>query len=139
MAHPANAWRELRLRCLHRRWVRQRDDLLNGEIFTTLRKAQLLIESWRRTATAPARTHRSAIGRPAPQAILPPVRTDNYPAVFVTKSAEDRSRNDPAKPLNRTNEASAINNHCRHLLSSTFCFASGTRSLPLKLPDLPPR
>jgi len=26
--------------------VSQRDDLLNGEIFTTLREAQLLIESW---------------------------------------------------------------------------------------------
>jgi len=38
-------------------------------------------------------------------------------------SAEDRSRNDPAKPMNR--------NDYRHLLSSTFRFDPGMRSLPL--------
>ena len=49
-----------------------RDELLNGEIFTTLREAQVLIENWRRHYNA-VRPH-SSIGYrpPAPEAILPP-------------------------------------------------------------------
>ncbi len=51
-----------------------RDELLNGEIFTTLREPQALIESWRRCYNA-VRSHSSLGYRPpAPQAILPPVR-----------------------------------------------------------------
>jgi Integrase core domain len=30
------------------RWIRLRDELLNGEILYTLREAQIVIESWRR-------------------------------------------------------------------------------------------
>ena len=49
-----------------------RDELLNGEIFTTLYEAQVLIENWRRHYNA-VRPH-SSLGYqpPAPQAILPP-------------------------------------------------------------------
>jgi transposase InsO family protein len=51
-----------------------RDELLNGEIFTTLRDAQVLIESWRRHYNA-VRPHSSLGYRPpAPQAILSPPR-----------------------------------------------------------------
>ncbi|MGH7486086.1 MAG: IS3 family transposase [bacterium] len=49
-----------------------RDELLNGEIFTTLREAQVLIENWRRHYNA-VRPHSSLRYRPpAPEAILPP-------------------------------------------------------------------
>ena len=49
-----------------------RDELLNGEIFTTLREAQVLIENWRRHYNA-VRPHSSLGYRPpAPEAILPP-------------------------------------------------------------------
>ena len=49
-----------------------RDELLNGEIFTTLYEAQVLIENWRRHYNA-VRPHSSLGYRPpAPQAILPP-------------------------------------------------------------------
>jgi putative transposase len=48
-----------------------RDELLNGEIFTTLREAQVLIEAWRRHYNA-VRPHSSLGYRPpAPEAILP--------------------------------------------------------------------
>ena len=40
-----------------------RDELLNGEIFTTMREAQVLIENWSATTMPSARTRRSAIGR----------------------------------------------------------------------------
>jgi putative transposase len=50
-----------------------RDELLNGEIFTTLREAQVLIERWRRHYNA-VRPHSSLGYRPqAPETILPPV------------------------------------------------------------------
>ena len=49
-----------------------RDELLNGEIFTTLREAQVLIENWRRHYNA-VRPHSSLRYRPpAPEAILWP-------------------------------------------------------------------
>ena len=49
-----------------------RDELLNGEIFTTLREAQVLIENWRRHNNA-VRPHSSLRYRPpAPEAILRP-------------------------------------------------------------------
>jgi hypothetical protein len=45
-----------------------RDELLNGEIFTTLREAQVLIEAWRRHYNA-VRPHSSLVyGLPAPEA-----------------------------------------------------------------------
>src|SRR5260370_36274030 len=94
MAHPANAWRELRLRL---------SSPALGE---------------------PAR--RSAQRRDLHDASRSPVTDRKLVPVLQRRL------------LNRTNEASAINNHCRYLLSSTFHFASGTRSLPLRLPDLAP-
>ncbi len=49
-----------------------RDELLNGEIFTTLREAQILIERWRKHYNA-VRPHSSLGYRPpAPETILPP-------------------------------------------------------------------
>jgi putative transposase len=51
-----------------------RDELLNGEIFYTLREAQVMIERWRQHYNT-IRPH-SALGYrpPAPEAILPPLR-----------------------------------------------------------------
>ena len=51
--------------------ARFRDELLNGEVFTTLREAQILIERWRRHYNT-VRPH-SALGyRPsAPKSIVP--------------------------------------------------------------------
>ena len=51
--------------------ARFRDELLNGEVFTTLREAQILIERWRRHYNT-ARPH-SALGYrpPAPKSIIP--------------------------------------------------------------------
>lgn len=40
-----------------------RNELLNGEIFCTLREEQALIENWRSTTTESGRTAHSAIGR----------------------------------------------------------------------------
>ena len=51
--------------------ARFRDELLNGEIFYSLREAQILIEQWRRHYNT-VRPH-SALGYrpPAPETILP--------------------------------------------------------------------
>ena len=48
-----------------------RDELLNGEVFSTLREAQIIIERWRRTYNQ-VRPH-SALGYrpPAPEAFVP--------------------------------------------------------------------
>ena len=52
--------------------ARLRDELLNGEIFYTLKEAQVLIESWRRHYNA-VRPHSSLGYRPpAPETIVPP-------------------------------------------------------------------
>lgn len=51
--------------------ARFRDELLNGEIFYSLREAQILIEQWRKHYNT-KRPH-SALGyrSPAPEAIVP--------------------------------------------------------------------
>ncbi|WP_140421899.1 integrase core domain-containing protein, partial [Rhodomicrobium vannielii] len=55
-----------------------RDELLNGEIFTTLREAQVLIECWRRHYNT-VRPHSSLGYRPpAPETILPPALDLSY-------------------------------------------------------------
>jgi putative transposase len=55
-----------------------RDELLNGEIFTTLREAQVLIERWRRHYNT-VRPHSSLGYRPpAPETILPPALDLSY-------------------------------------------------------------
>ena len=66
-----------------------RDELLNMEIFTTLREAQVLIEQWQRHYNA-VRPH-SSLGYqpPAPEAILPPASELTYatlrPAQMLAK------------------------------------------------------
>jgi putative transposase len=66
-----------------------RDELLDGEIFTTLSEAEVLIESWRRHYSA-VRPHSSLRCRPpAPEAILRPARGLPYAAL--------QSANGPAK------------------------------------------
>ena len=54
--------------------ARFRDELLNREIFTSLREAQILIDAWRRHYNT-ARPH-SALGYrpPAPETVLSPSR-----------------------------------------------------------------
>ena len=71
---------------------RLRDELLNGEIFTTLHEAQALIESWRRHYNA-VRPH-SSLGYqpPAPQAILPPACGLPYAPLRSALRLADRGR-----------------------------------------------
>ena len=55
-----------------------RDELLNGEIFYTLREAQILVERWRKHYNA-VRPHSSLGYRPpAPETILPPASVLAY-------------------------------------------------------------
>jgi len=69
-----------------------RDELLNGEIFTTLYEAEVLIESWRRHYNA-VRPHSSLGYRPpAPEAILPPARGLPYAALRSAYRLADRGR-----------------------------------------------
>ena len=64
--------------CWKRAYARFRDELLNGEIFYTLKEAQIIIEQWRRHYNT-QRPH-SALGYrpPAPEAIIP---IDQRPAM----------------------------------------------------------
>ena len=67
-----------------------RDELLNGEIFTTLREAQVLIENWRRHYNA-VRPHSSLRYRPpAPEAILPPASGLPYAPLRPAQTLADR-------------------------------------------------
>ncbi len=68
-----------------------RDELLNGEIFYTLREAQILIERWRKHYNA-VRPHSSLGYRPpAPETILPPASILAYaPLQPVQRLASER-------------------------------------------------
>ena len=69
-----------------------RDELLNGEIFTTLREAQVLIENWRRHYNA-VRPHSSLGYRPpAPEAILPPAPGLPYAPLRPAQTLAEHSR-----------------------------------------------
>ncbi len=69
-----------------------RDELLNGEIFTTLREAQVLIEAWRRHYNA-VRPHSSLGYRPpAPEAILPPASALAYAPLRPEQMLADHGR-----------------------------------------------
>ena len=62
-----------------------RDELLNGEIFQTLREAQVLVEQWRVHYNT-SRPHSSLNYRPpAPQTIQPPLRKLATPIVMTTQ------------------------------------------------------
>jgi len=61
-----------------------RDELLNTEIFYTLREAQVLIEQWRRHYNE-VRPHSSLGYRPpAPRAVIPGDNNSEYMANFIT-------------------------------------------------------
>ena len=64
--------------------ARLRDELLNGEIFYTLREAQIVIESWRRHYNA-VRPHASlGYKPPAPEVFVPPMAA--WPAALNRKA-----------------------------------------------------
>ncbi len=69
-----------------------RDELLNMEIFTTLREAQVLIEQWRRHYNA-IRPH-SSLGYqpPAPEAILPTASELTYATLRPAQMVADGGR-----------------------------------------------
>jgi hypothetical protein len=69
-----------------------RDELLNGEIFTTLRETQVLIERWPRHYNA-VRPHSSLGYRPpAPETILPPVFDLSHAALRPGRTLADERR-----------------------------------------------
>ena len=60
-----------------------RDELLNGEIFYTMKEAQILIEEWRRHYNE-VRPHSSLGYRPpAPQAVVPGNKAEEYEEKFI--------------------------------------------------------
>jgi hypothetical protein len=62
--------------------ARLRDELLNGEIFYSLREAQIIIESWRR--------HYNTVRPHASLGYRPPVPEVFVPAFAVTTAAPNR-------------------------------------------------
>ncbi|MEK0326923.1 MAG: transposase, partial [Nitrosopumilus sp.] len=62
-----------------------RDELLNGEIFFTLKEAQVLVEQWRRHYNT-IRPHSSLGYRPpAPQTVQLPLSKFSLPSVMTTQ------------------------------------------------------
>lgn len=69
-----------------------RDELLNGEIFTTLYEAKVLIERWRRHYNA-IRPHSSLGYRPpAPETILPPAFNLAYATLWPARMLAHQGR-----------------------------------------------
>ena len=69
-----------------------RDELLNGEIFTTLHEAKVLIERWRRHYNA-VRPHSSLGYRPpAPETILPPAFNLAYATLRPARTLAQQRR-----------------------------------------------
>jgi putative transposase len=69
-----------------------RDELLNGEIFTTLYEAKVLIECWRRHYNT-IRPHSSLGYRPpAPETILPPAFNLAYATLQPARTLADQGR-----------------------------------------------
>jgi putative transposase len=69
-----------------------RDELLNGEIFTTLYEAQVLIERWRRHYNG-VRPHSSLGYRPpAPETILPPAFDPAYATLWPARTLAHQGR-----------------------------------------------
>jgi transposase InsO family protein len=66
---PGSPWESGYIESFH---GKLRDELLNGELFTSLREARILIESWR-TEYNQVRPHSSSLGYrpPAPEAVMP--------------------------------------------------------------------
>jgi putative transposase len=77
--------------------ARMRDELLNGEIFYTLREAKIIIESWRRHYNA-VRPHASLnYMPPAPEVFVPSLA--GWPAAH-SRRASPASRLAPVQSLN---------------------------------------
>jgi transposase InsO family protein len=67
-------------------------ELLDGEIFYSLKEAQIVIESWRRHYNA-VRPHESLGYRPpAPETILPPASALPYPALRPAQTLANSGR-----------------------------------------------
>ena len=69
-----------------------RDELLAGEVFSTLREAKVLIERWRRHYNA-VRPHSSLGHRPpTPETILPPASSLSYATLRPAQTLADSGR-----------------------------------------------
>jgi putative transposase len=68
-----------------------RDELSQGEMFTTLREVQVLIENWRRHQTPSGHTRRLA-RPPPPEAILPTARGLPYDSLRSAHGSDSNSR-----------------------------------------------
>ena len=76
--------------------TRLRDELLNGEMFYTLREAQVVIESWRRHYNR-VRPHASLGYRvPAPEVVVPALVT---PADLDSLAVCGQTRDAPSSPV----------------------------------------
>ncbi len=71
---PGSPWENGYYESLNARF---RDELLNGEVFYTLKEAQIIIEPWRRHYNRMRPHSALGYGRPAPEAIVPV--DDNIP------------------------------------------------------------
>ena len=79
--------------------ARLRDELLDGEIFYTLREAQIIIESWRRRHYNGVRPHASLGYRaPAPEVFVPSFAA--WPAAQPRPAPPDTAALAPTPALN---------------------------------------
>jgi transposase InsO family protein len=69
-----------------------RDELLNGEIFSTLREAQVLIENWRHHYNAVRPLSSLRYRPPAPEAILPQAPRLHYAPLRSAETLADHGR-----------------------------------------------
>ena len=84
--------------------ARLRDGLLNGEIFTTLLEAKVLIENWRREYNT-IRPH-SSLGYkpPAPEAVMPSYERKSNSESGTMSGGRPRYRFDMEKGISETTE-----------------------------------
>ena len=65
--------------------LRVRDELLDGQIFYTLREAKIVIESWRRHYSPPSGPCRASYRAPAPEVFVPSLAA--WPATQLQSAA----------------------------------------------------
>jgi putative transposase len=82
--------------------ARLRDELLNGEVFYSLREAQILIEQWRKHYNT-IRPH-SALGYrpPAPETIIQLPETPTHELTFKTDQSNGAGQRRKPKPLSNS-------------------------------------